>query len=624
VIAGMRKAMRLLTPRERLHFATLTMITPLAAFGEMGAVAAMIPFLSVVVDPSLIPAESMTGTLLRTIGLTRTQDMILFMGAAACGVLLLTNVLIVASVWYMLRFSWALHHRLSTTLLRKYLYKPYSYFLTKNSAAMAGNLIVQVGQVTEGVLVPGLSAFARGAASLALILFLGATEPILAFAALGLITSIYATFYYCLARRKLRAIGVRRAHGSKALMQAVSEAFGGIKDVKLLHAEEAFAEVYRPLSRQLAHDQILETLIATSPRYIVEAVSFGAIVMVTLAYSSFRGGVDGSVVPVLGMFAFAGYRLMPSIQHVFASLVTLRASLPSFDGLYSDLELQPLEPATRPEPARASAAEVTSADRRAPVNRHAPLDKLVPERSIELRKVTFRYPGTTEATLEDFSVTFKARTTTGIVGPTGSGKTTVVDLLLGLLRPVQGELRIDGVGIDASNVERWQRSLGYVPQHIYLSDTSVLRNVAFGVPEPEIDRARVEEACRSAQIHDFIVERLGDGYETVVGERGLRLSGGERQRLGIARALYRRPEVLILDEATSALDRKTEAGVMEAMHAFAGKKTLIMIAHRESTLRDCDVIYRIVRGRLELVGNYAELLGEDGRRPVLAEQDRAS
>jgi ATP-binding cassette, subfamily B, bacterial PglK len=602
--------MRLLTGRERAQFAILVVLMPLAAIGEMSAVAAMVPFLSVVVAPSSIAAASLPGTLLETLGISLPQDIILFMGIAACAVLLISNVLIVMSVWYMLRFSWSLHHRLSTTLLRRYLYKPYEYFLTKNSATMAGNLVMQVGQVTEGVLVPALSAFGRGMAALALISFLGATEPLLAFAALGLIIGIYSVFYYCLARRKLREIGKRRAHSSQAMVQAVNEAFGGIKDVKLLHAEEAFAEVYRPLSRQRAQDQILETLIATSPRYIVEAVSFGAIVLLTLAFSSFHGGANGRIVPVLGLFAFAGYRLMPSIQHVFASLVVIRANLPSFAGLYADLEPSSGEPDAAP--ARRAAADI------------ADTGKLVPARSIDLRQVTFRYPGAQDATLEDFSLTFNARVTTGIVGPTGSGKTTVVDLLLGLLRPAGGELSVDGVGIDGSNVERWQRSLGYVPQHIYLSDTSILRNVAFGVPEGDIDRARVEEACRKAQIHDFIVQRLSDGYDSRVGERGIRLSGGERQRLGIARALYRQPEVLILDEATSALDRKTEAEVMEAIVGLAGKKTLIMVAHRESTLRECDVIYRIVRGRLELVGNYAALVREEGRLPALVEQGRAS
>jgi ATP-binding cassette, subfamily B, bacterial PglK len=613
MIVGVRKAIRLLDRRERFRFVLLATITPIAALGEMGAVAAMVPFLSAVVDTSSFHGASLTGTLLQRLGITRREDIVVFLGAAACLVLLLTNTLIVGSVWLMLRFSWSLHHRLSTALLRKYLHKPYAYFLSKNSAGMAGSLVMQVAQVTEGVLVPILTAFGRGTAAIALIVFLGIAEPLLALAALGLIIGVYAVFYFGMARRKLRDLGGRRIHNQKALMQVISEAFGGIKDVKLLHVEEAFADVYRPLSRSLAHDQILETLIATTPRYIVEAVSFGAIVLVTLVFAA-QGGTDGRLVPLLGMFAFAGYRLMPSIQHVFACLVQVRANLPAFDSLYTDLHVHAGEAEAVPD--RDVPSDESSGD--------DPGDKIVPQRTIDLRQVTFRYPGAMAATLEGFDLSLEARATTGIVGPTGSGKTTVVDLLLGLLRPGQGELRIDGACLDGANIERWQRSIGYVPQHIYLSDTSIVRNVAFGVPEPEIDRARVEEACRSAQIHDFIVHRLSDGYDTAVGERGIRLSGGERQRIGIARALYRRPDVLILDEATSALDRKTEAEVMEAIHDLAGRKTLIMIAHRETTLRRCDVIYRIARGRLELVGPYAELLGEEAKHPTLSEQDKAS
>jgi ABC-type multidrug transport system fused ATPase/permease subunit len=559
VTVWMRRAARLLNRRERVRFAILAAVTPISAIGETAAVAAMLPFLSVLVDTSSIRASSLTGTLLARFGVTQREDIVMFMGGASCLVLFLTNALIVATLWLMLRFSWSLHHRLSTTLLRKYLHKPYTYFLSTNSAGMAGNLVLQVARVTDGILVPALQAFGRGTAAAALIVFVGVAEPLLALAALGLISGIYSLFYLFLARRKLRDLGERRVHNSKAMMQVISEAFGGIKDVKLLHAEDAFADVYRPLSQTLARDQILETLIATTPRYVVEAVSFGGIILVTLAFSA-HGGADGRVVPLLGMFAFAGYRLMPSIQHIFGCLVQIRTNLPAFESLHADLSVSAAD--AEAEPARGL-----------PPRTEAAAGQIVPTWTIDLRQVTFRYPGAKAAALEDFDLSLKAKATTGIVGPTGSGKTTVVDLLLGLLRPGQGELWIDGVCLDASGIERWQQSIGYVPQHIYLSDSSIVRNVAFGVPEQEIDRARVEEACRSAQIHDFIVQNLSDGYDTQVGERGIRLSGGERQRLGIARALYRRPEVLILDEATSALDRKTEAEVMVAIHNLAGKKT---------------------------------------------------
>jgi ABC-type multidrug transport system fused ATPase/permease subunit len=300
---------------------------------------------------------------------------------------------------------------------------------------------------------------------------------------------------------------------------------------------------------------------------------------------------------------------MPAVQHVFASAVQIRTNLPAFDRVYGDVRSR--------ERADDAAGEQTE-----PLA-SAPREALAVQRAIELRDVTFRYPGASGPALEGFNLTLNAKATTGIVGSTGSGKTTVLDLLLGLLRPEAGALLVDGVRVEPEDLEAFQRSLGYVPQHIYLSDTSVARNVAFGVPEHQLDRARVEEACRIAQIHDFIMRALPNGYDTPVGERGVRLSGGERQRIGIARALYRSPDVLILDEATSALDTATEEAVMQALEQFAGQKTIIMVAHRETTLRQCDVIYRISHGQLELVGSHAALLGQQSRpSPFPADEAR--
>jgi ABC-type bacteriocin/lantibiotic exporter with double-glycine peptidase domain len=596
----LRKLLRLLNRRERRRLALLFAVTPLAALGEMGAVGAMLPFLSAVVDPGSIALSPLSAHWLERVGLGDRQSLLLLLGIGAFLILLSSNALIVFSLWLMLRFSWSVHHRLSMTLLGRYLGKPYAYFLSRNSAGLTGNLVGQVEQVTEGFIVPALTVFSRGTVALALIVFLAVTEPVLALAALGLIGGIYGLFYVVLARRKLGEIGRRRVAINHQRMQVVSEALGGIKDVKLLHAEQAFVDAFRPLSSSFSRDHTLAVLIGTLPRYVVEAVAFGGVVFVTLALVS-AGDWDGRVLPLLGMFAFAGYRLMPSIQHAFAALVQVRTHQPAFESLYADLADDDTERESERSPAPPTA----------PPAAVAPEQKLRlwPRRSFEMRGITFRYPGATRAAIEGLNLSLLANTTTGIVGPTGSGKTTFVDLLLGLLRAGQGQLSIDGVCVDASNIEHWQRSIGYVPQHIYLSDSSVAANVAFGVPEPQIDRARVEEACRAACIHAAISQDLPDGYDTLVGERGARLSGGERQRIGIARALYRRPEVLVLDEATSSLDRLTEEQVMESMRRLAGKKTIVMIAHRETTLRECDVIYRMARGQLELVGSYAALLG---------------
>jgi ATP-binding cassette subfamily C protein len=601
-VALMRKLARLLTRPERLRLALLLALTPVAALGEAGAVAAMLPFLSAVVDPSS-SASSLPSRLLLEHGLATPENVLTVMGAGAFLALLLTNGVITSSLWFMLRFSWNLHHRLSLALMHRYLHQPYAYFSSQNSAALTSGLVLQVEEVTHGFIVPLLTVISRGMVALVLVLLLGATEPLLAGAALALITSIYSLFYFKVARRHLADIGARRWRVNRERLQIVSEAFGGIKDVKLLHAERAFEDAYRPLSRSFSRDQTLAVMIGATPRYIVEALAFGGVVLVTLVLFS-RGGWRGHLLPLLGMFAFAGYRLMPSIQNAFAALMQMRTHREAFDKLYSELVSDTRSPSAEPDPA---ARQQVSADLACG---QAARERLTFDRTLQLSQVSFRYAGAGRAAIEGLNLTLKARTTIGIVGPTGSGKTTFVDLLLGLLTPSHGQLIVDGVPIDASNVEHWQRTIGYVPQHIYLSDTSVTRNVAFGVPEHEIDQSAVEEACRSARIHDFIMRDLPGGYATSVGERGARLSGGERQRIGIARALYRRPEVLVLDEATSALDRTTESEVIESIRGLAGDKTIIMIAHRESTLRDCDVIYRITRGRLELIGSYSALVGE--------------
>ena len=594
-----------------MRFALLVGLLPLSALGEMAAVAAMLPFLGALSAPDALSLSAPGTAWLERLGVDLPRERLLpLLGAAACVVLVVTNALIVLSAWLVLRFSWLLHHRLATTLLRQYLHKPYEHFLSKNSAALASSLILQVGQVTDGFFVPVLTALGRMAAALTLIVFLGVSEPLLALVAVGLIGGIYSVFYLWMARRKLRDLGARRVRLNTARTQLINEAFGGIKDIKLLQAEETFVDAYGPLSRALSRDQVTAVLIAVAPRYVVEAVAFGTVVLVALVAGAGAPG-HGRLVPMLGMFAFAGYRLMPAVQHVFASAVQIRTNLPAFQRLYKDIhargraDIERSGAAPRPE-------GPSSPEPLASVAASVQQEALVARRSIELRDVTFRYPGASAAALTGFNLRLDAKSTIGIVGSTGSGKTTVLDLLLGLLRPEQGALLIDGKALDAADLLRWQRTLGYVPQHIYLSDSSVAHNVAFGVPEREIDRARVEEACRVAQIHDFVRESLPDGYDTTVGERGVRLSGGERQRIGIARALYRCPDVLILDEATSALDTATEERVIDALQRFAGQKTIIMVAHRETTLRQCDAIYRITRGRIELIGAPAALLGLAG------------
>lgn len=323
---------------------------------------------------------------------------------------------------------------------------------------------------------------------------------------------------------------------------------------------------------------------------MLKAVALGGILFFVLFLLLTHGGDLNAVLPVLGLYAFTSIRLFPALQQVYSGMTGLRFSRPMLDKLHADLLKNP---APAPEEILADPAAV------------APLGL---REALEFDDVRYAYPKAERTALAGLSLTIPARTTVGIVGGTGAGKTTAVDLLLGLLEPQGGAIRVDGVALDAGNRRAWQNSIGYVPQQIYLTDDTVSANIAFGLQGAEIDQAAVERAARIAELHDFVTRDLPQGYETQVGERGVRLSGGQRQRIGIARALYHDPDILVLDEATSALDNVTEKVVMDAVHNLGHAKTIVLIAHRLSTVRDCDTIFMLEQGRLVAQGSYDDLL----------------
>jgi ABC-type multidrug transport system fused ATPase/permease subunit len=403
---------------------------------------------------------------------------------------------------------------------------------------------------------------------------------------------------YTTVRKKLGRIGKERVEAGRQLFQIAGEAFGGIKDVKILGKEQDFIKQFSAPSLLYSNHMATKHIIGILPKYALETVAFGGILLIILYLLVLERDIS-QVLPLLGLYAVAIYRLMPALQQIFQSVTKIRFHLAALDVLYKDVHYQPGE---------------------APM-RHIDRDNIKPlpfRRKLELRDITFRYPGAKAPVFEDFNLTIDANSSVAFVGATGSGKTTTVDIILGLIRPERGRLLVDDAEIGDGNLANWQKNLGYVPQHIYLFDKSVARNIAFGVPEDKIDRAAVERAAKVADIHDFILE-MPDGYDTMVGERGVKLSGGQRQRIGIARALYHDPEVLILDEATSALDGVTEENVFAAVDALAGSKTIVMIAHRISTVRNCDVIYLLDRGRVIAQGSYEELLASSPQFRAIAQ-----
>ena len=333
------------------------------------------------------------------------------------------------------------------------------------------------------------------------------------------------------------------------------------------------------------------------PRFVLEAITFGTMLALILLMLVKSGGNVTEIVPTLGVIAFSTMRLLPSLQQIYHSLVSIRGASSILDTIVGDFASTPALPL-----AEAGTGQV-----------------LKLEKQLELSQVSFAYAQAERPTLREVDLVIPARTTVGVVGGTGAGKTTLVDLILGLLTPDAGKMRVDGIDLGPENLRSWQQTLGYVPQTIYLTDETIAANIAFGVPKDQIDMAAVERAARIAALHDFVLSDLPQGYDTFVGERGVRLSGGQRQRIGIARALYRDPTLLIMDEATSALDNITERVVMEAVNRIRADKTIILIAHRLSTVKTCDTIFLMDRGRLLAQGSYDELLaGNDVFRRMVA------
>jgi ATP-binding cassette subfamily C protein len=580
----------LLTPRERRNLYLLFCAVLVMAGLEVVSVGSIMPFLQVAADPASVHENAYLSWAYETVGFADTNAFLIALGLGALAALVASNAFIVLTTWALFRYVWGRNHSLSRRLLRSYLYRPYEYFLTRNSAELGKNILEEVKEVTGSMLLPALRGGAKGVVALFIIGFLFFVDPVVAGMVTGILGLAYAGVYYAV-RDRLDRTGAERVEANTKRYQFVSEAFGGIKEVKLRGKEETFLDQYDDPSKHYARVQAHYRVIKRAPRYILEAVAFGGIILIAVYLIAVQNNIR-QVIPMLGLYAFAGYRLMPALQQTFKGIASARFNVSALENIHEDLQKC------------ADAAPHVSTNGTADTTE----SPLTLDDRLALEDVSFTYPGAEEPAIKDLSLEVPAHTTVGFVGKTGSGKTTTVDLILGLLRPQQGMISVDGTPLrEGGSIRRWQQDIGYVPQQIYLADDTVARNIAFGVPDEEIDRDAVRDAARRAHIYDFIAGELPDRWQTVVGERGVKLSGGQRQRIGIARALYHRPSVLVFDEATSALDQATEASVMEAIYALEGYHTILVIAHRLSTVKRADNIVMLERGREVGEGTYDEL-----------------
>ncbi|MDP4024375.1 ABC transporter ATP-binding protein [Methylobacterium sp. NEAU 140] len=568
---------RAMRARDRRRLGLIALGLAVAALLEVVGVASVIPFLTLVGDPSAATRIPYLAHARAWLGLADAHAFLLATGGAALAAILVTAVVNAGLTYAQLLFTHLAGYGFSRRLFLRYLDRDRLFFARANSAELAKNVLSETDRLVVGVLTPATVLASRATSALAIIAFLLAYAPGLALILGGGFGGLYVAIYLAM-RARLARLGGRSVADNEARFRVVQETFGALTELRLYGRADAFAARFDRPARAYAVAAAASLLTGQMPRFAVEAVAFGGVITVVL-FALAQGLDVAGILPLLGLFAFAGYRMLPAFQNIFTSIALMRFYLPAVRVIVDELANE------RP-------AQVRTPER------------LPFTREIRLEGVGFAY-GPEAAALHAIDLTIPANATVGLVGRTGSGKSTLAALILGVLTPGTGVIRVDGRPLDAEALPAWQNRIGYVPQDVFLIDGTVAENIALGVDPP--DPAAVERAARLAGAHDFVAALPG-GYGARVGERGARISGGQRQRIGIARALYHDPDVIVFDEATSALDDETQGAVMRALGALGGRRTLILIAHRLSTLERADTVHVLEAGRLAASGPPASVL----------------
>lgn len=598
MFAVFKKIYSLFNKQERRQFFWLLLTIIIVGINEIAGIASIMPFMAIVSNPAVVDKNQYLSWAYKYFGFSSVPNFLIALGFLVFFIILLSNCFKALALWLELRFVHFRLYSLSRRLLYSYLHQPYVFFLNQNSSNLGKNILQEVSLFAHHVLRPFTQTLSRLVIVFFILCLLFFVDPILAILILTTIGGAYTGLFF-LIQRKLARMGETRFESNTQRSKAVSEVFGGIKELKVLGKEGFFFNLFSHRAHQLEGSYAKSNFISQLPSYIMEILSFGGILIIVLYFLIVRQEL-GKTLPVIALYAFAGYRLLPAMQGIFSAITLLRFNLTVLDLLHQDL----------------------SGIREIPVEwQKEKLPALRFREKIQLKSIRFSYPGTESPILKGLNLTIKKNSNIGFMGTTGSGKTTTIDLLLGLLLPQEGNLLVDDIPVTSNNLPQWQRNLGYVPQTIFLFDDSLAGNIALGVPPDEIDMAAVERASRIANLHAFVTTELMEGYGTIVGEHGVRLSGGQRQRIGIARALYHDPEILVMDEATSALDGITEEAVIQAIRNLGGKKTIIIIAHRLTTLKDCDLIYVMDKGQVVEKGTYLELSSSSDRFRAMANKD---
>lgn len=581
-----RKLNDVLVAREKLKVIVIFVGAVCMSLLGAAGIAPILPFIQLAADRSLVWENEYTKQVLVHLDFITRDNVLYYAGIGVMVFIFLAAASNLAFRWLMVRFTWGIANTMALRLLENYCYSPYEIFLTKDTKKMSFKILNEITTMATGILLPVAHLFASIFTALFLFILMLIVDfqiSVIIFLTVG---STYVGIYF-LFENHIKKLGETRVDNATRRFAAAEEILQNIKTTKVFGKELFFLQKFSHASHKFTEAQSKAPLYMDSPKSIIETITFGIIIGVVLYIEAFLGGLN-AYIPKLSLFALAGYRLLPALQQCYFSLTDIKYNLPGLDKLHADILELPFE-----------IAKANKEDE--------PPDSINYHNEISLKDVHFKYPVADEKLFNGIYLSIKKGQRIAFIGSTGSGKSTLVDLIMGLLTPEAGGVYVDNHLLQKSDWQAWRNRVGYVPQEIFLINESVQENIAFGLDDSEISTEALLDAARIADIKEFIETELGEGFATKVGERGIRLSGGQKQRIGLARALYHKPDVLVLDEATSALDNKTEKSIMNSIDKLPLDLTIIMVAHRLTTVKDCDVIYVLNKGEIVDHGSYDEL-----------------
>ena len=552
---------------------------------EVVSIFSITPFMAIVGDPSILQRENFLSMLYLKSNLDEPYEFIFYLGLVVLTILTISAFISIFITWRLAMFATKIGVEIGDSLYSHYLNQDWLFHTKENSSNLTKKIANEATRLTTEFILPLMYVNARFFLTLLIVLILFLYDPIILIISLIVFSSAYIIIFK-LARRRLATNSKDISDMFSERFKLMNEGFGGIKEVLLLDKSDFFKKRFIKTGKKLSNGLGVNRAVALIPRYFMELLGFASmVILVIYLISNYKGNL-GLIMPILSIYAIAGVKLLPALQQIYNGIATAKGNLSAYESIREDLiniktfTVQKVE----------ANQQVWSKNN-----------------EISLKNITFNYPEKKTIALKNISLVIKPNTTVGFVGTSGSGKSTLIDVIIGLIKPQQGEILIDGIPLIKKNLRAWQNKIGIVPQTIFLTEGTIVENVAFGIPDDLINHEQVKKALKLAHLEEWVLE-LENGIYSKVGERGIQLSGGQRQRIGIARALYYEADVLVFDEATSALDGITEKAIINAIHDLTGKKTVIMIAHKLGILKKCDQIFLMNKGSIVDSGNYQQLL----------------